>query len=51
MTLVFSQNKVGQSKIKFDTEKIKAHFENGVLEVRLPKSAEAKSRSKKISIS
>ena len=34
-----------------DTEKIKAHFENGVLEVRLPKSAEAKSRTKKISIS
>ena len=34
-----------------DTEKIKAHFENGVLEVKLPKSAEAKSRSKKITVS
>ncbi|HXX56667.1 MAG TPA: Hsp20/alpha crystallin family protein [Thermodesulfovibrionales bacterium] len=34
-----------------DTEKIEAHLENGVLEVRLPKSEEAKSKSKKISIS
>jgi HSP20 family protein len=34
-----------------DTEKIKAHLENGILEVRLPKSEEAKSKTKKISIS
>ncbi len=34
-----------------DTERIKAHLENGVLEVRLSKTEEAKSRSKKISIS
>lgn len=33
-----------------DTEKVKAHLENGVLEVRLPKTEEA-TRSKKISIS
>ncbi len=33
-----------------DTEKIKAHMENGVLEVRLQKSEEARSRSKKISV-
>lgn len=34
-----------------DTDRVKAHLENGVLEVRLPKTEEAKSRSKKISIS
>lgn len=34
-----------------DADKIKAHLENGILEVRLPKSEEAKSRSKKVSIS
>jgi HSP20 family protein len=34
-----------------DTDKIKAHYEDGVLEIRLPKSEEAKKKSKKISIS
>ncbi len=34
-----------------DTEKVKAHLENGVLEIRLPKTDEAWSRAKKISIS
>jgi HSP20 family protein len=34
-----------------DMEKAKAHFENGVLEIRIPKSAEAVQKSKKISIS
>lgn len=34
-----------------DTEKVKAHLENGVLEVRLPKTEEAKEKSRKISIS
>lgn len=34
-----------------DTDKIKAHLENGVLEVRLQKSEEAKSKSKRITIS
>jgi HSP20 family protein len=34
-----------------DTEKIKAHLEKGVLEVRLPRTEEAKSRTKKISVS
>ena len=33
-----------------DAEKIKAHLEKGVLEVRIPKSEEAKKRTKKISI-
>jgi HSP20 family protein len=32
-------------------EKVKAHLENGILEVRLPKSEEVKGRSKKVSIS
>ena len=34
-----------------DAEKIKAHLDNGVLEVRLPKTEESKSRSKKITVS
>jgi HSP20 family protein len=34
-----------------DAEKIKAHLDNGVLEVRLPKTEEAKSKSKKITVS
>ncbi len=34
-----------------DTEKAKAHYENGVLEVRIPKSEEAVRKSRKISIS
>ncbi|HWR59182.1 MAG TPA: Hsp20/alpha crystallin family protein [Thermodesulfovibrionales bacterium] len=34
-----------------DADKVKAHLDSGVLEVRLPKSEEAKERSKKISIS
>jgi HSP20 family protein len=33
-----------------DMEKAKAHFENGVLEIKVPKSAEAEKMSKKISI-
>jgi HSP20 family protein len=33
-----------------DMEKAKAHFENGVLEIRIPKSAEAVQKSKTISI-
>jgi HSP20 family protein len=33
-----------------DTDKIKAHFENGVLEVRIPKTEEAVKKNKKISI-
>ncbi len=33
-----------------DTEKIKAHYKEGVLEVRLPKTEEAKQKTKKISI-
>ena len=33
-----------------DTEKVKAHFENGVLEVKIPKSEEAERKIKKISI-
>jgi HSP20 family protein len=33
-----------------DTEKIKAHFENGVLEVRIPRSEETAKKSKKITI-
>ena len=33
-----------------DTEKIKAHFENGVLEVRIPMTKEAEKKHKKISI-
>lgn len=33
-----------------DTDKAKAHFENGVLEVRIPKSEEAVKKAKKISI-
>ncbi len=36
---------------EIDADKIKAHLENGILEVRLPKSEEAKSKSKKVSIS
>lgn len=34
-----------------DAEKIKAHLGNGVLEVRLPKTEESKSKSKKITVS
>lgn len=34
-----------------DAEKIKAHLDNGVLEVRFPKTEESKSRSKKITVS
>jgi HSP20 family protein len=34
-----------------DTEHIKAHMEDGVLEVRLPRTKEAQSRTRKISIS
>ncbi len=34
-----------------DAEKVKAHLENGILEVRLPKSEEMKGRSKKITVS
>ncbi len=33
-----------------DTEKIKAHFEDGVLEVRIPMTKEAEKKHKKISI-
>ncbi len=33
-----------------DTEKIKAHYKEGVLEVRLPKTEESKQKTKKISI-
>jgi len=33
-----------------DTEKARAHYENGVLEVRLPKSEKAAGKSRKISI-
>ncbi len=33
-----------------DTNKVKAHYEDGVLEVRIPKSAEAVKKSKTISI-
>jgi len=33
-----------------DADKIKAHLENGVLEVRLSKTEESKSRSKKITV-
>jgi HSP20 family protein len=33
-----------------DTNKVKAHYEDGVLEVRLPKTEEALKNSKKISI-
>ena len=33
-----------------DTEKVKAHFKDGVLEVRLPKTEEAKQKTKKIAI-
>jgi HSP20 family protein len=33
-----------------DVGKIKAHFEDGLLEVRLPKTEEAKIKSKKISL-
>jgi HSP20 family protein len=34
-----------------DAEHIKAHMEDGVLEVKLPRTAEAKGRTRKISIS
>ncbi|MEJ2684051.1 MAG: Hsp20/alpha crystallin family protein [Candidatus Sulfobium sp.] len=34
-----------------DMEKIEAHMEDGVLEVRLPRTEEARTRSRKISIS
>jgi len=34
-----------------DVDKVKAHIENGVLEVRLPRTEEAKERSRKIPIS
>ena len=33
-----------------DTEKARAHYENGVLEVRIPKSEEAAGKSRKITI-
>jgi len=33
-----------------DTDKVKAHLENGVLEVRIPKSENIESKTKKISI-
>lgn len=33
-----------------DTEKARAHYENGVLDVRIPKSEEATRKSRKISI-
>jgi HSP20 family protein len=33
-----------------DTEKIKAHLEDGVLEIRLPRTHEAETKTKKISI-
>ncbi|HXX81564.1 MAG TPA: Hsp20/alpha crystallin family protein [Thermodesulfovibrionales bacterium] len=36
---------------EIDTDKIRAHFEKGVLEVRIPKSVEAKVKTKKITIS
>lgn len=36
--------------VDLDTEKAKAHFENGVLEVRIPKSEEAAKKMKKVSI-
>lgn len=35
---------------ELDTDKVKAHFENGVLEIRIPKSEEAVKKSKKITI-
>ena len=34
-----------------DADKIKAHLDSGVLEVRLPKTEESKGRSKKITVS
>ncbi len=34
-----------------DAEKVKAHLENGILEVRIPKTEEVKGRSRKIAIS
>lgn len=34
-----------------DAEKVKAHLEHGVLEVRLPKTEEMKGKSKKVAIS
>ena len=34
-----------------DADKIKAHMDNGVLELRLPKTEESKSKSKKITVS
>lgn len=34
-----------------DTEKIKAHLEDGVLEIRLPRTHEAEGKSRKITIS
>lgn len=33
-----------------ETDKVKAHFEDGVLEIRIPKSEEAVKKSKRISI-
>jgi HSP20 family protein len=33
-----------------DTEKVKAHLENGILEVRLPKTEKAKSKIRRISV-
>ncbi len=35
---------------EIDTEKVNAHFENGVLEIRLMKSHEAESKTRKIQI-
>jgi HSP20 family protein len=34
-----------------DADKIKAHMDNGVLELRLPRTEESKGKSKKISVS
>jgi hypothetical protein len=34
-----------------DAEKVKAHLEHGVLEVRVPKTEEMKGKSKKVAIS
>jgi HSP20 family protein len=36
--------------VEVQTDKAKAHFENGVLEIRIPKSEEAKKKEKKIPI-
>jgi HSP20 family protein len=36
--------------VEVQTDKAKAHFENGVLEIRIPKSEEAKKKEKKVPI-